>query len=76
MYLRQRQEMVTKRETPYTVPSAGTVRVRALVASELVDEDAGVAVVVSGAAAPTASAAGMNRRAVGLVSVLQSTGLI
>ena len=51
------------------------MHVRALVASELVDQDARVAVVVGRALAAAHRAAWRGDRAVGLSGVLQSTGL-
>lgn len=62
-------------ETTYEVPSASAARVGALVAGELVDQDAGVTVVVVGAATATASATGAARGAVGLTGVLEGTSL-
>jgi hypothetical protein len=59
----------------YKVPSASATSVRALVASELVDEHTVVTVVVIRALA-AGSRAGSHRRAVSLVDVLEGAVLI
>ena len=58
----------------HEIPGAGTVGVRALVASELVDQHAGIAVVVPRAAAGR-TAAWSGRGAVGLEDVLEGASL-
>lgn len=58
------------------IPGTCTIGVRALVASELVDEDASVIVQVRRALAAARRAACRNRRAIRLIYVLQSTGLV
>ena len=59
----------------YRVPGACALPVRTLVASELVDEEASVAVLVSRARAARRRAARRAARAVGLSSVLEGSGL-
>ena len=59
----------------YKVPSTGAVRVSALVARELVDQDAGGASDVGGAAASGGRTACGGARAVALLCVLQGAGL-
>ena len=64
-----------RRDHAHVVPSARAMHVRALVASELVDQDAGVSVVVGRALAAAHRAARCGDRAVGLSGVLKGTGL-
>ena len=59
----------------HEVPSASATTVGALITSELVDQNAGITVVVRGAAAATARAARVGGRAVGLRGVLKGTSL-
>lgn len=62
-------------DSAHVVPGAGAMHVCALVASELVDQDAAVSVVVGRALAAARRAARSGDRAVGLSGVLQGTGL-
>ena len=58
-----------RRDHAHVVPSARAMHVRALVASELVNEDAGVAVEVNWAATATRGAAGSDCGTIGLMNV-------
>jgi hypothetical protein len=58
----------------HEVPGAGAARVSTLIASELIDEDTGIAVIISRADAAGAWARS-DRRAVGLHRVLEDTVL-
>ena len=64
-----------RKRITYTVPCASTAVVGALIASELVDHDTGVVVVVFGASATTGLAAWSRRWAVRLIDVLKSARL-
>jgi len=63
-------------QVPKVVPGAGSASIGTLVAGELVDQDTRVTIQVSRAVAAASSAAWSGGRAVGLVDVLQISGLV
>jgi len=63
-------------QVPGVVPGAGSASIGTLVASELVDQDARVAIQVGRTVAATSGAARSGGRAVGLVDVLQVSSLV